>query len=209
MKFDELTPEQRAGLEAEARTKVMAELSNGGAPDQFIAQLRESLKGDALAEVADLSAAREAMFTSMRSALESEFKRAQEQAGTILANMVAEIKLQGHIAELSQRLTQGSDETPSALPVTRERLEKFLTSLNTAQRAEAESIFTETVKSGLVNFSEVGHGKNPKGVTPLPVEFAAKLDSGELTLADLSSPLAADLLGDLTRYDLSTWTGKE
>jgi len=210
MDFNQLTKEQHEALLEEARAKVMAELSDGGgASDKLISQLRESIKGDALAEVADLSAAREAMFTSMRSALESEFKRAQEQAGTILANMVAEIKLQGHIAELSQRLTQGSDETPSALPVTRERLEKFLTSLNAAQRAEAESIFTETVKSGLVNFSEVGHGKNPKGVTPLPVEFAAKLDSGELTLADLSSPLAADLLGDLTRYDLSKWQGKE
>ena len=209
MDFNQLTKEQHDALLEEARAKVMAELSNGGAPDKFIAQLRESLKGEALADVADLTAAREAMFASMRDALKREFDRTQEQAGTILANMVAEIKLQGHIAELSQRLTQGNDETPSALPVTRERLEKFLTSLNTAQRAEAEAILTETVKSGLVNFAELGHGRNPKGVTPLPPEFAEKLDSGELKIADLSSPLIADLIGDLSRYDLSKWQGKE
>jgi len=210
MEFDKLTPEQRASLVAEARQQVMGELSSGGAStDEVIGKLRESLKGEALAEVADLGAAREAMLSGVKTALEGEYKRIQAQAGAMLAELMAGIKRDTHIAELSQRLAQGSDETPRALPVTRERLEKFLTGLSDPQRAEAEAILTETVKSGLVNFAELGHGKNPKGVTPLPSEFAEKLDSGELKIADLSSPLIADLIGDLSRYDLSKWQGKE
>ena len=210
MEFDKLTPEQRNGLLTEARNQVMSELSSGGAStDEVISKLRTSLKGEALADVADLSAAREAMLGGVKSALESEYKRIQAQAGAMLADLMAGIKRDSHIAELSQALAQGTEETPRALPVTRERLEKFLGGLSDPQRAEAEAIFTETVKSGLLDFSEKGHGKNPKGVVPLPKEVADKLDSGAFKLADLSDPMVADFLGDLSRYDLSKWQAKE
>jgi hypothetical protein len=66
---------------------------------------------------------------------------------------------------------------------------------------------TRTAKDGFVEFAEMGHGRRVTGAVELPAEIAKKLDSGEMKIADLSSPILD--LGDVAQYNLSKWQGKE
>jgi len=110
------------------------------------------------------------------------------------------------IATLSAKLTEG--ESGAGLPLTRERMENFLSRITDEELLkEATAIFEAIVEKGLVAFSTNGSGAELEGKTPLPERYALMLDKGELTLTDLENPALA--LGDLMNYDLSKWTEKE
>lgn len=207
VELSELSEEQRAQLLEEAKKNVLADLSpdESGTADDAIERLRKELNLSAFADVADLGKAREAMLSQMQAALKAEYERMQANSGKMLAEMMAQIKRDQHIAELSQKWTGGTDNHPHGFPVGREEMEAFLGSLNQGQRKGAESIFGRIFEQGLIPFSELGHSKQQKGTIPLPDDIVNDLRTGELTLADLSNPIIAPALGDLDQYDLSEW----
>lgn len=54
-------------------------------------------------------------------------------------------------------------------------------------------------------FDELGHDKAMTTRLELPEFYAAQLESGQLSIADLSNPLFKADIGDLSQYDLSKW----
>jgi hypothetical protein len=110
------------------------------------------------------------------------------------------------IAEFSKGITGGTDEVPRGLPVTQEEVERFLAMLSDEALDEGKRIFGKIAAEGLVEFTEDGHSRDVDGKKELPEEIVEKLESGELSLADLKEPVLA--LGDLSAYDLTKWAEK-
>lgn len=174
-------------------------------------RLRESLNLEAFADVADLSQARDAMLKQMKAALEGEYNRMQKQAGSMLADMMQQIKRDQRIAELSQNWTSGTEQNPRGLPVGREEIETFLTNLSDKNRAAAESILGRIWESGLTEYTELGHGKRLQGTAQLDPEIAHQLrkhvDNGG-RIKDFFAA-AGDVLGDMAQYNLSEYEEKD
>ena len=57
----------------------------------------------------------------------------------------------------------------------------------------------------MVAFDELGHKRSVKGNKELPKEYAEKILSGDLKLADLRDPVIAADIGDVADYDLSAF----
>lgn len=112
------------------------------------------------------------------------------------------------IAQFVQGLTGGEDEDEHkvGIPVPASQLEGFLESLTDDQLEAAKGIFTAIKDKGMVDFEEAGHGNKSKGgKRELPSEYVALLNDKEITVADLSSPMAAADLGPIEDYDISAW----
>lgn len=204
----ELRQQDRAELKQEVRDEVLAELAPGDAddPDDAMKRLKERLNLEAFADVADLSQARESLLTEMQGALKAEYERMQAQAGSMLREMMAQMKRDQRIADLSARWTGGTNEYPHGLPVGREEMETFLSKLNTPQREAAESIFGRIWENGLVEFDELGHGKEVKQRQPVPEYVRPALQQAVANGTDLKAFFDAAGLGDVDRYDLSEFT---
>lgn len=129
----------------------------------------------------------------------------QQQVQMAQAQALAEVQRDNRFTELAQRLTGGTQEAPRGLKgVTADELKKHLKALPADEAKFFGDLLTGVVQNGLVEFSEIGHGKKLTGTVPLPAEFAEALDSGALKISDLSGALAG--LGDLAQYDLSKWS---
>ena len=134
------------------------------------AELREQIRAELIAEfkdgdtTVDLSQAREALMAQMKEEVQADVTR-----------MIAGMRRDQHIAEFSQRVVSGTEQRPYGLPVGQEEVETVLLSLNDEQRAAVESILTRVHEQGLVQFSEIGHGKQLTGVVEFPAEFSASL----------------------------------
>lgn len=118
----------------------------------------------------------------------------------------AEMQREQHesrMAELAQVLVGGCEAAPRGYPGTVEEIKAHLLKMAPEEAKFWGELMSKTQKEGFVEFNEVGHGREPKGTKQLPAEFAKMLDSGELTVADLSDPILA--LGDVSDYDLSKW----
>lgn len=126
-----------------------------------------------------------------------------KQANERALAMLAAAQRKEHCLALAASLTGGTAEIKTGLPVDKTELAAFLES---PTPEAAEKILLAIQKTGLVDFSEHGHSREVTGQQQLPAEIAAKLDSGQLTLADLSSPMLA--LGDLAQYNLTKWQPK-
>jgi hypothetical protein len=199
-----------AALREEIKADILAEFQAKTADDEAKERLAEAVKLEAFAEVADLSQAREEMLAQMQAALLSEYNRMQANAGNMLADMMRQIKRDQHIAEFSQRVTAGTDNRPYGLPVGQEEVETFLMSLNDQQREAAESILSRTHETGLVQFSELGHGKRFSGTVTFPSEFSAPLTSW---IADGNSMKEFfkinPELGEMSQYNLDEYKEAE
>lgn len=130
---------------------------------------------------------------------------AEVQKRTDAIAKAAERKTAAH--DLAVKITAGTKEKPIGLSLKAEDVEAFLLSLPVEADAKAHSVINALFDAKVVSFEESGHGRTvPDGLEELPKEYAAKLDSGEMTVAQLSSPILA--LGDLSKYDLSKWQEK-
>lgn len=205
IKFDELTPEQQAELMAQAEEKFVKSLKKdeGETPDEVAARLTKELKLEAFSEVADLEGAREALMSNMKEALTAEYQRLQAGAGSMLNEMMKEIKTQQHIAEFSAKITGGTEDVPHAIPFTQEEVERVLVQVPENVRPAVENLLERTWKDGFTEFETMGHGKRMEAKEALPDEYVSALRKGELTLTDLESPILG--LGDLSRFDISEW----
>ena len=137
------------------------------------AELREQIRAELIAEFkdgdttpVDLSQAREALMAQMKEEVQADVTR-----------MIAGMRRDQHIAEFSQQVVSGTAARPYGLPVGQEEVETVLLSLNDEQRAAVESILSRVHEQGLVQFSEIGHGKTLTGVVEFPLEFSASLTS--------------------------------
>lgn len=104
---------------------------------------------------------------------------------------------------LAASLVRGSDNVPTGIPVEEKDLAAALKKLPRDQVDFWKKVLSDIQTSGVVNFSERGHGKEGGGLKELPVEVIARLESKEFTIEDLSNPILG--LGDLKEYDLSKW----
>lgn len=137
----------------------------------------------------------------------TQARTVQEQAELAFKAEMAKIQRENAVTELSQRVTGGSADAPRGLKgVTAADLAKHLLALPADEAKFFGDLLAGVVKDGLVEFREAGHNGRVEAVVELPAEIAAKLDSGEFKVADLSSPILG--LGDLKHYDLSKWAGK-
>ena len=131
----------------------------------------------------------------------------ETEAATMVKKQTVIAARQKDIFDFSKDITGGTDESPVGIPVKPEEVEAFLAMLTPEALEVAKGIFSRIQTEGLVAFSENGHNRKIEGEEELPEEYAAKLDSGEMTLDDLKEPVLG--LGDLSAYDLSKWVGKK
>ena len=165
---------------------------------------QEIVNLDALDSIADVSEARKVLGKEIELALRGEYKRIQANAGQMLASMMAEIKRDQHVAEFSQRVTGGTDKRPYGLPVGQEEVETFLLSLNSEQRQAAESILSRTHENGLIQFSEIGHGKRMQSSMTVPADHGPALTSWVADGHSISEYFNhfKDELGEMSQYNL-------
>ncbi len=198
-----------AALRNEIKSDILAEFQKSADGDDAADRMKDSLKIEAFADVADLSGARDALLGQMQTALRAEYTRMQANAGQMLAGMMAEIKRDQHVAEFAALVVGGNEKRPVGFPVGQEEVETFLLSLSDVQRTAAESIFGRIHEQGLVEFGAIGHGKHSKAKLPVP-EFAreslqATIDAGNSATAFFT----AAGLGDADGYDLSGYVSEE
>jgi len=144
----------------------------------------------------------EAGKTKLTELMTAQAQHVQEQAALAFQAQMAQIQRDTAITELSMRVTGGTPDAPRGVKgTTAEELKKHLSALPTTEAKWFGDLLAGIVKDGLVEFTELGHGRKMTGATPLPVEIAAELRKGGIKLADLNSPLLG--LGDMAQYDLS------
>lgn len=197
----ELTKEELQSLIAEQVKAVLGELTTPPAKNSG----GDNDNPSDLLELFNLQGASEEVVAAIRETLLEQYDQIQQKAKREAAEMIANVRREANISEFCQKVTGGTEDAPRGLPVKSDELKNFLLSLNPDQLKFATGMLETIVKSGLVEYTELGHGKKTKGTQPLPAEIAARLDSGELKLADLSNPILAPILGDLEQYDLSKW----
>jgi len=207
--LEKLTDEQRDEVLAQARASVMEELgqAEGETVDGAVERLKGELQLSAFSDVANLDETRDQLVGTMKEVLEAELLRVQSQSGAMLAQMMADMKRQQHIADFAQRVTGGTDDAPRAIPAKAEDVDKFLSSLTDGQRVAAEAILSAIVDQGLVEFGEVGHGRRVQGTAQLEPETAALLEAHIKAGGKVAEFFAAtkDILGDMDSYDLSQY----
>lgn len=167
-------------------------------------RVRADLATEAAGEFTDLASARDAMLSQVKEALKAEQQRIQNQSANWLRQMMAESKRRTEIAEFSMQITGGKGEGATGLPVSADRIENLMLRIeDETLRAELQSVFSEIVEKGLVEFSERGEAGETAQKRELPAAYAEALRNGSIKLSDLSEPMIAVDLGDLSQYDLS------
>ncbi len=132
----------------------------------------------------------------------------EARATKLVERKLGEIERDRHIREFVAGVVGGTEAVPKGLPVTAEELEAFLAKVPDDLRPEAQRILALIVEKGLTSFAEVGHARKLNRKQALPVEYANKLRTGALKLAQLSDPMIAADLGDLAGYDLAEFEEK-
>lgn len=150
----------------------------------------------------------------MAGASEAEIAKLEENpkvAQLIQERAEAKIELARAADEIAQFSVRMAGDEEKGLPVSADKLEKFLLSLTPEQYAEASEILEHIAKVGFVSLEEKGHSKELEGTKPLPehIEKALKLSlDGGISVDDFFEANAADL-GAQSDYDLSEFVEKE
>lgn len=206
--MEEVRKEQKA---SEDRILLALQKSAGTVPAPAKVDLAENAEGSALAVLAALGMDKvpAELQEKFVEAMDNQMKAFQAKAETTFKARMAELaeanRLSGVVAQLTQTGISGK-----ALPIQAERMTRFLGALTPAVRKEAEAIFSEVLKTSLVDLAEIGtDGTNAdKAKKPqLPPELIEDLNRGRLKLADLETPEVAPLLGGRTveEFDLTAW----
>ena len=136
--------------------------------------------------------------------LASHFQAIQKSAELQYMQRLSQLNRRHEVAELAQRVTGGTEDAPRGLPVTAEALTDALIKLPSDQAQFWTDLVSNVVKNGLVEFAELGHGKQLQGVTPV-AEWAKPLIADYIatggTLAEFFT--ANPELGDMSQYNLA------
>jgi hypothetical protein len=131
----------------------------------------------------------------------------QQQADLKWQRQLSEMQRRNRYSELAQRVTGGTAEAPRGFQTDPERLQAELMKLEPEQAKYWSGLLESTVKQGLLNFTELGHGRRVKPLKPIPAEavnsLKAALENGHT--ADEFFELAG--LGSAADYDLSAYEG--
>lgn len=118
-----------------------------------------------------------------------------------LSNMQRETKF----TELAQRVTGGTAAAPRGIPVQADVLKAELMKLEPEQAKFWTSLLETTVKSGLNEFSEIGHGGKAEQKHEVPAHAVRMLKVAIKNGADLGQFFDAAGLGNVEDYDLSKY----
>ncbi len=156
---------------------------------------REAIALEQVAELFDSSATGD--LTSLIDA------RVAEKVKAGVAAELTRLEIESNVHQFSLSVTDGKEGY--ALPLKSERLEEFLLGLEVEQREEAMAIFTEIAEAGTVDFSELGHSKETKGLIELPESLRNALQRGDLTVEEVKK----GNMFDASEYDFSEFENKE
>ena len=139
--------------------------------------------------------------TEMAKHLTDQFEAIRAQVKNESALQIKKIRRETYLSEFASKVTAGNADTPYGIPIKSDELKDWLMSLTPDQAEFAKNMLDGFWKSGRVEFSELGHGKDAGGTKKLDEATANSLRDGSLTTADLNNPILG--LGDLAQYDLS------
>jgi hypothetical protein len=129
----------------------------------------------------------------------------EQRAANIAELRIAESARKTHISELCVRLTGGTNEHPTGLPIANDELAAFLASLDPDKQATAEALFSRIHDAGMISFSEKGSSRTQTGNQILPAEMAAPLNrwiAAGKTIEEFFKVNAAEL-GSMADYNLT------
>lgn len=184
-----------------AAVTVPATNADGGGSDPTPPQTIADLIG-----LLDMEGATDTVAENFKTALIGQFEQMRQRAAQEAADLIANQRRESSIVDLSAKLTGGTPDNPKGLSVKSDDLKDFLMSLNAAQLSKATAIFDQVWRGGLVDFSEMGSNRqDAQRKLALPMELQTALNSGEMTVADLSMPVITEWIGAIDQYDLSAW----
>lgn len=167
-------------------------------------ELTQKVKSAVLAELTDLK-----VDDSQSSAIVSAVVQRVEEINLQTAQMIeeqVELRLQAQLAERKKKADIADFcAKMDALPIQADELETFMLSLEPAQVEAAKSILGRIAKSGLIDFSEQGHGREMGGKEPLPAGVDAVLKGHLARGGNLVDFFAYAGIGEMDKYDLSNY----
>lgn len=156
------------------------------------------------AELAD----NDGLTAEMQQRIAAHVQAAEQRAIARMEQEFAAQRRRSELAEFATRVTAGTPDTPRALPVAGDELLAFMAGLNEPQAATARKLFTAIWQNGLVEFGEIGHGRDMRRGQKLDPVSAAALRQA---VADGHKPeqwfALFPELGDKSQYDLSEFEG--
>ncbi len=131
-------------------------------------------------------------------------KDTREQALAEFRQSAERVQREGAIAELSTRLVQGSPEAPRGLKnVIADDLQKHLVALPADESKWFGEVLTGIVKDGLIEFRELGHGRQVVSLKPIPDYAVSSLKKAVAAGSPVEQFFELAGLGDPTHYDLT------
>ncbi|MCP5101008.1 MAG: hypothetical protein GY943_36115 [Chloroflexi bacterium] len=134
---------------------------------------------------------------------------AQQQAEMKFKNQLAELQRGNRYAELSARVTGGTQEAPRGIPMDADTLKIELMKLTPDQATFWGGLLESVVKGGLNNFSELGHGKKVVQLTAVPDVYTKELARVLKAGATAQEFFDVNGLGNASDYDLTQFEGEE
>lgn len=131
----------------------------------------------------------------------------RQQANLQWQHELANMQRASRYTELSHRVTGGSPEAPRGIPVGADEIKEHLMKLPEDEAKFWAGVLETTVKHGLTDFSEVGHGKKLEGTVDLG-QFAPMLETALASGMTIEEFFEVNPeLGDMGRYDLAKYKG--
>lgn len=215
----EMTKEELATLVSDQVTAALAEVKKGVIADLSdpSSSSADDPKTDPKTDPAVQSAALLAAFgmenvsEDFTKAVKEQLVEAYDRQKAMLvqqsAEMVAGIRREAHVADFVKNVVSGTEENPRGIAVEPKALQDFIMGLDPDEARFAQEMITKIVNgTGLIEFEELGNQKPVEGTVELPDVVKNKLETGEMKIADLSSPILG--LGDLSQYNLEKWREK-
>lgn len=158
------------------------------------------------ADTADLSQLVEALGMKADDTRLAELAQlVQHQADLKWQAKLADMQRETRYAELSARLTGGTAEAPQGIPVKAETLKDELMKLTPDQASFWAGVLETTVKNGLSDFSELGHGRRVSNKQAVPDYAVPSLKAAIAAGNDPNEFFALAGLGAASDYDLSAY----
>jgi hypothetical protein len=209
---EETMPIKLADLSTEDRDElvkqVAAALGKGGTDNTQNAQ---PVTPQALLEMFNLQGASDEVKAAMRQTILDQYDLIQKQAQAEAAQLIANVRREANVTDLTAKLTGGDNKTPFGLQVKSDELKAWFLSLDPKQAEFATAMLTGVVERGVIDYREHGHGKVQQGTQPLPKEMAGLLKMW----LEANQPIEeffrvnADVLGAMSDYNLAEYQGKE
>lgn len=131
----------------------------------------------------------------------------QQQAELKWQRKFADMQRQTRNAELAQRVTGGTVESPRGIPTDAEKLKAELSALTPEQSKYWGDLLQDIVRTGLTEYNELGHGKQTKQLAPVPDFAVNALKSALSNGATAEEFFVTAGLGVASDYDLSSFEG--